>query len=1630
MSGNFSTLLNNPFMGYAEHRLIMDEDGEVCDYVFLEVNETFSVLTGLKRVDIINRSIKEILPDAGNDLSDWISIYGKVAKGGEPAEFKQFSKPLNRWYRVYAYSEKPLHFTTLFLDITAETEQARMHSLTKANLHAILESSLEHIWAIDRQYEVLYLNSTFQHDFEHAFGVKLTEGSSILAGLPEDVLAEWKPIYDRGLAGEQFVFEKELIIREQQVFVEVSANPIYENGEVVGVSCFSRNITERKQAVNALQASTTRLNSILNNINDVVWSVGLPDYDILYLSPKAEQLYGYSPEAFYAEPDLWRRAIHPDDLHTLDETNSQLAEKGYAVRQARIIRADGRIAWILDKSTLIKDQDGNPVRIDGIASDITARKLLEAERDEAAFRLRQFSHHLPGVLYLYQLNPDGTHTFPFTSRDLEDVFGCTPEEAAENADHVFKAVHPLDIEQVKASVEKSAQTLSKWRSTFRVITPDKKVLWQEGAATPQKTPDGSIVWFGYTEDVSERKNAEIEVQRFKTIADKAVYGEAIADLDGKLIYINRFFATVHGYKPEELEGKSLNCLHSPEQLKQVNRLNEKLLEHGTFDPTLVWHKHKNGRAFPMLMSGVLIRDDFGSPQYLATTAIDITEQHNAEQSLLETQKQLTNISDNIPDGLVYQLISKPGYRRFTYLSAGVEKLHGLKASDALEEPSLIYGQMHPDDAKRLAEAEQQSIQNLSVFQCEYRIFHPDGSVRWLYASSTPKLQPDDSIIWDGIEIDITSRKKAEQEIVHLSQAVEQSPVSVIITDVAGNITYVNPSFERITGYSKREVLGKNPRILKSGHQPDSFYEGLWADISSGNTWKGELLNLTKNGVQYWESAIISPIKNELGEITHYLAVKENITAQKLANTRLRKSEQKYRIVADNTYHWEFWEAPNGELLYNSPACLSVSGYSTSDFKARPDLLTSIIHPDDKKEYLSHRSETWSDPKPSRCEFRLIHKDQSHRHIEHVCQPVFDQSGKFLGVRGTNIDVTERKAIESKLVESEQRFREIFEKIPVISVQGYNREREVIYWNEASEKLYGYSRSEALGQKLDNLIIRDEDKESMISAIDKWIQTGEPIASAELILKRKDGNLVHVYSNHVLIRNLKGEPELYCIDIDLSELKQKENELRLSEQRYRSVIRVSNTGAWEYNFRENKLWCSPEYFTMLGYTPLPFSDKAYSLETWIQLIHPDDRERAKAVFLDYLNSGMNQMYENHFRMLHKDGRSVWIWSRGQNLPATGSGSSDVVLGVHIDITVIREAEEKLRQSELYHRSLLQTIPDLVIVIDRNGFISDYKAPPEFELHIPEEYIIGSNVRDILPASVAENQLETIRKAFKQGGVHSFEYELETGGRKQFFGAFTTAFGKDRAITSVRNITDYKEKIQEVETLLELEGKQSQSLRSFTHIVSHNLRIHSANMLGIFMMLELDEPELYQLQYLQMLKESAENLEETIANLNQVLDFKSKNNQPWVPADLHELVKKVFMSVSQLAANDNVRLINDIPPGTVISTIHAYMNTILLNLITNSIKFSSDQRASYVRVYSQISEKTISIAVEDNGTGIDLQRHKDKLFGMYKKFHNDRGSKGLGLFIIKNQIEAMGGTISVQSEPNKGSTFTIIMPYGKD
>lgn len=278
-----------------------------------------------------------------------------------------------------------------------------------------------------------------------------------------------------------------------------------------------RDTTAQHEAVDELVQTETRWEQALRGSELGVW-----DWDLLtdkvFFSPEWKRMIGYEPGDLEPTIETWRSLALPEDLAASDAAIADhLAGKTEEYRaECRIRTRDGGIKWILDRGKIVtRGADGTPRRMIGTHDDITEMKLREREIRESRERQERIAGLIPGVVYQFELSPDGSARFPYASDGIRDVYGVTPEEAAKDAAIVFTRLHPDDRDEVMRTIQASADDLARWDHQYRVVDADGNERWLHGVANPQRAPenDGTVLWHGYISDITERKHMSLALQQ-------------------------------------------------------------------------------------------------------------------------------------------------------------------------------------------------------------------------------------------------------------------------------------------------------------------------------------------------------------------------------------------------------------------------------------------------------------------------------------------------------------------------------------------------------------------------------------------------------------------------------------------------------------------------------------------------------------------------------------------------------------------------------------------------------------------------------------------------------------------------------------------------------------------------------------------------------------------------------------------------------------------------------------------------------------------------------------------------------------------------------------------------------------
>lgn len=404
------------------------------------------------------------------------------------------------------------------------------------------------------------------------------------------------------------------------------------------------------------------------------------------------------------------------------------------------------------------------------------------------------------------------------------------------------------------------------------------------------------------------------------------------------------------------------------------------------------------------------------------TVEEVTERLRVSGELTNERVLMRALMQNTPDHIYF----KDGEGCYLRVNQALANALGLSdPAEAIGNTDADY--FSPAVAEAVISEEKAVRQSgVPVLGKEEHTIWPDGRETWDSTTRIPLRDRQSRIIGTfGISRDITESKRSEIQIRQLSLAVEQSPSIVLITDVEGRITYVNPKFTAITGYTSDEVLGENPRILKAGELSEDMYRDMWETITRGEEWNGEILNRKKNGENYWGLASISPIRNSAGITTHYLEVMEDITQRKETEQALRRQFAFQRQLIDAMpipiFHKNregvYQECNDAFARFVGLPREEIVGHSTADLS--PPDLAERYHQQDAALLQSQQMQ--------RYESSVLHADGSRHQVMFSKAVVHDDRGGVSGIVGAIVDLTDIKQIEAALQAENQR-REELEKI--------------------------------------------------------------------------------------------------------------------------------------------------------------------------------------------------------------------------------------------------------------------------------------------------------------------------------------------------------------------------------------------------------------------------------------------------------------------------------------------------------------------------------------------------------------------------------------------------------------------------
>lgn len=486
------------------------------------------------------------------------------------------------------------------------------------------------------------------------------------------------------------------------------------------------------------------------------------------------------------------------------------------------------------------------------------------------------------------------------------------------------------------------------------------------------------------------------------------------------------------------------------------------------------------------------------------------------------------------------------------------------------------------------------------------------------------------------------------------------------------------------------------------------------------------------------------------------------------------------------------------------------------------------------------------------------------------------------------------------------------------------------------------------------------------------------------------------------------------------------ELKLEKLQFlqKETTEHGKLGTWEYNKQQDSFSCSQMIRTILEVD----DDFDLNIDNIVEFYKTGYSKNTVSMAI-YNAREKNIPFKEKLQIVTANGNEKWVNVSG--MPLFKNGEYVALLGIVQDITDYVLKEQETKDNEHLLKTLINNLPLQIYIKDiQSKKLLANKSELAFLGLKDENDIIGKNDFDLYDKATAQKfRDEDVEVMISQIPMLNKElsYRNADGSTTTFLTSKIPLKGENGEVNGIvgisMDISEQKQKEQELKDLISVTSSQNKKLINFAHIVSHNLRSHSANfaMLLDFLAHEKDENE--RSRIMEMLSESSKNLMETLHNLNDIVAINTESNIIKQKVNLNSNINKVLNKLKPQLDKNKATIISEISDDVNLNVVPSFLLNILENIVSNAIKYRKSQLDPVIKFSLNYVQNYTVLSIEDNGMGLDTKKYGHKLFGMYKTFHGNPDAKGLGLYITKNQIEAMQGKINASSKVGSGSTFNL-------
>jgi PAS domain S-box-containing protein len=921
-----------------------------------------------------------------------------------------------------------------------------------------------------------------------------------------------------------------------------------------------------QEALEASSKSEIQLRKIIDTIPAHAWC-SLPDGANELANPQWLDYMGLSAEETRGWG--WKAAIHPDDLGKVLETwSAHLASGEPGEVETRLRRHDGVYRWFLFRGAPLHDEAGNIVRWYGTNTDIEELKQTEEKLQKALSASEKSEEQLRKILNTiptaaWSLSPDGA--VEFGNQRWYDYTGLSEQEALNYGWRV--ACHPEDLGRVIEASAKIRASGEPGEFEARLRRHDGEYRWFLFRMAPLRDEAGNIVrWYGTNTDIDGRKRSEEELRQseheLRRMTDAIPHHVVTIGGDGRVLNANKAFLDYHG-PTELLTISALNGTIHPEDFEKYRDMEAAFSRGQLFEVEARLRRH-DGQYRWFLIRHAMFLDEQGRPLRAYATATDIDGRKRSEEELRQSERELRQITDAIPQILITEDANGvPLYANQTVLD-----YTGLIMEEMIR-PDFRQRIIHPEDIERLRDQRQTGFSRGLPFGVEQRLRRKDGQYRWFLVRYNPFRDAQGRLVrWYASATDIDDRTRSEErtrsenvalreEDARLREIIDTIPALAWSVSPDGSDVFLSQRWYDYTGLSLQEATGNGWTV--SFHPEDVGHVGdmFMAHLTSGEPAEFEA-RLRRYDGEYRRFLIrMEPLRDETGNIVRWYGTNTEIEALKETEAKLeraldvsKKSELQLRNVVNTIPTLAFYGGADGYNEFCNDRWLSYTGFSLE--QAGGHGWKNAIHPEDMGPVVEKEWAFFGRGEPGEVEVRLRRHDGEYRRFLIRFAPLRDETGNIAKWYGTATDIEALKQTEEKLRQEERELRQIIDAIPfAMAVQDPGG--KTLYVNQALLDYSGLTMEDLAATELRSLIVHPEDVERSRSERQSAYSRGLPFETEQRLLG-KDGQYRWFFVRFSPFRDEQGRLlRWYATGTDIDDRKRAEDRIQIENVALREEV---------------------------------------------------------------------------------------------------------------------------------------------------------------------------------------------------------------------------------------------------------------------------------------------------------------------------------------------------------------------------------------------------------------------------------------------------------------------------------------------